>query len=237
MTFQFDFDFARHAFVEALRGVPVTLAIICVAFLIGFPLAFAIAYCRLRRTPVLSQLLTAYVSFARGTPIVVKVLLFYSLLPIVIEHAIRVLGLGFSIYDMDPIIYAFCIFSIGASATYSEIWRSALNGVEGGQYEAAVSVGLTQWSAYLEVIVPQALAIGVPAFCSSTLSMLKGTSVVFLMTILDITGRARLAAAMGYKYLEAYTVIFLVYLIVCGILEQIFKVIEKKLTCFRMKVA
>ncbi|MDR3164088.1 MAG: amino acid ABC transporter permease [Synergistaceae bacterium] len=233
MSFQFDFPFARRAFAEALLGIPVTLSVVLAAFLAGFPLGFLIARCRLRRTPVISQILTVYVSFARGTPVVVKILLFYSLLPPALEHAIRVLGLNFSIYDLNPIVYAFIIFGITSSATYSEIWRSALNGVDSGQYEAAVSVGLTPFQAYLEVVLPQALAIGAPAFCSSTLSMLKGTSVVFLMAILDITGRARLAAAMGYKYLEAYVVIFLVYLTVCGILEQVFKLLEQRLVRFR----
>jgi L-cystine transport system permease protein len=233
MDFQFDTAFAGHAFVEALRGIPTTLLIVIVATIVGFPLAFAIARCRMQRTPVLSQLLTVYVSFARGTPIVVKVLLFYSLLPIVIEQGIRALGLSFSIYDLPSIVYAFIIFSISSSAVYSEIWRSALSGVDSGQYEAAVAMGLKPPVAYLEVVIPQALAIGVPAFCSSTLSLLKGTSIVFLMTVLDITGRARLAAAMGYKYLEAYTVIFLVYLIVCASLEQLFKILERHLTGFR----
>ncbi|MDR3332851.1 MAG: ABC transporter permease subunit, partial [Synergistaceae bacterium] len=122
---------------------------------------------------------------------------------------------------------------MSASATYSEIWRSSLSAVEAGQYEAAVSVGLTPFQAYVRVIVPQAISVGIAPLCSATLSILKSTSIVFLMTVLDITGRARIAAAAGYRYLEAYVVIFLIYLIVCSLVEQAFKAAERRFTRYR----
>jgi L-cystine transport system permease protein len=83
------------------------------------------------------------------------------------------------------------------------------------------------------VIIPQAAAVGAAPFCSATLSILKSTSVVFVMAIPDITGRARMEAAIGYKYLEAYVVIFIIYLVICSIVEQLFKAAENRLTLYR----
>jgi L-cystine transport system permease protein len=231
---RFDWVFAIGAFIQASKGIPVTLLIVFVAFAVGFPCAFFIARVRMNGTPILSPIASAYVSFVRGTPPVAKVLLMYSLLPLFLESVVRRLRLGFSVYDVNPIFYAFIIYGMNASAVYSEIWKSSLSAVEAGQYEAAVSVGLSPFSAYVKVIIPQALSVGAAPFCSATLSVLKSTSIVFLMTIPDITGRARLAAAIGYKYLEAYAIIFIIYLILCSLVEQAFKFAEHRLSRYRV---
>ncbi len=73
------------------------------------------------------------------------------------------------------------------------------------------------------------LVFALPSFCSSTLTMLKNTSLVFVMTVMDITARAKVAAGLEYKYVEGYLDMFLVYLVVCSLIELAFKLIEKKM--------
>ena len=72
-----------------------------------------------------------------------------------------------------------------------------------------------------------------PSFCSSTLNMLKNTSLVFLMTVQDITARAKIAAGQQYKYVEGYLDILITYIIVCTILELLFKLWEKRTTRYK----
>lgn len=99
--------------------------------------------------------------------------------------------------------------------------------------EAAVSIGMTSWQAYRRIIIPQTLVSALPNLCSITVNLFKGTTLVFIMSIQDITAIAKTAAGRTYKYLEAYVVIFFVYLIFCFVIEKLFKIGENKLRVFK----
>ena len=229
----FDLDFAVRNFKVALTGIPTTLIITAVAAGIGLPLAFFIALARIKKVPVLDKLLTLFISFMRGTPTIVQIYLIYNGIPILLKYISGKFNLSINVSDINPIIYAFIVYSLNTSASYSEMWRAGLNAIDKGQLEAAQTAGLTLFSAYRHVIIPQAVAVAIPSFCTATLNMLKNTSLAFIMTVQDITARAKIAAGLEYKYLECYFDVFIVYLIVCTILEILFKQAEKKLTQHR----
>lgn len=214
----FDVQFALENFWQAVAGIPNTLLITAVAFLIGFPIAFFIAQTRIKNIPILSQISGLYISFVRGTPIVVQIFLVHNI------------ALA---YNFNPLYAAFIVFAVNCSATYSEMWKSSLSSVGKGQLEAAYSSGLTTFQAYVHVIIPQALAVAFPSLCSSTLTMLKNTSLVFIMSVQDITAKAKIAAGIQYKYIEGYLDILLTYLIVCVILQKLFKLCENKLSAYK----
>ncbi|GEA33715.1 amino acid ABC transporter permease [Clostridium diolis] len=215
----FDVNFALENFWQAVAGIPNTLLVTFVAFMIGFPIAFFIAQVRIKNLPVLSQIAGIYISFVRGTPVVVQIFLVYNI------------ALA---YHFNPLYAAFFVFAVNCSATYSEMWKSSLSSVGKGQLEAAHSSGLTTFQAYIHIIIPQSLSVAFPSLCSSTLTMLKNTSLVFIMSVQDITAKAKIAAGLQYKYIEGYLDIFIVYLIVCIILQGIFNVLEKKLSAHKL---
>lgn len=229
----FDFNFAAQNLLMALSGIPTTLVITFVAVLIGIPLAFFIALARMNKVPVLDKLFTLYISFLRGTPTIVQIYLVYSGMPIILKAVASALNIEFDVYSVNPIIYAFIVYGLNCSATYSEMWKSGLSAVGKGQLEAAQTAGLTNFQAYIHIIIPQAVGVCAPSLCSSTLNMLKNTSLVFLMTVQDITARAKIAAGQQYKYVEGYVDILITYIIVCSILELLFKLWEKSVTSYK----
>ena len=78
----------------------------------------------------------------------------------------------------------------------------------------------------MRIIIPQALVVALPNICNVTVGLLKSSSLAFLMTVQDITAIAKLKAAYAYNYIEAYSVIFILYIIRCTMVELIFKYIE-----------
>ncbi len=230
-----DYNFLARTFLKTFKAAPVSLEITFVSLLLAIIPAFLIAIIRIKKIPVLNQLSIVYVSFIRGTPIVLQILVLYSILPSLLNAYFKKIGSTVNVFDLNPIIYAFTVFALNSTATLSEVFRSALSAVNKGQYEAGISIGLSPIQTYRRIIIPQAIKSAIPNICNLTISVLKNTSLAFIMTVKDITAVAKLEAAPGYNYIEAYTDIFVVYIIICLIIQWIFKVVEKKLNFYGVK--
>lgn len=98
-------------------------------------------------------------------------------------------------------------------------WFTYLMSVSSGQLEAGVSIGLSEFQTYVRVIIPQALVTALPGICNITVNLIKGSSLAFLMTVKDVMAVGKIAASFGYNYIEAYLDAFLVYLILCTIIQ------------------
>lgn len=220
-------EFMIEAFKASLLGIPVTLAITAVSLMISIPLALLMAVKKINSKGPVSFLINGYVSIIRSTPMVLQILLLYSLLPSLLNYLIRkVLKLDFNIFKIPAIYYAYAVFSLNTTAILSEVFRSALLTVDKGQLEAGLSVGLGKFRTYMRIIIPQALVVALPNICNVTVGLLKSSSLAFLMTVQDITAIAKLKAAYAYNYIEAYSVIFILYIILCTMVQLIFKYIE-----------
>jgi amino acid ABC superfamily ATP binding cassette transporter, permease protein len=220
-------EFMIEAFKASLLGIPVTLAITAVSLMISIPLALLMAVKKINSKGPVSFLIHGYVSIIRSTPMVLQILLLYSLLPSLLNYLIRqVLKLDFNIFKIPAIYYAYAVFSLNTTAILSEVFRSALLTVDKGQLEAGLSVGLGKFRTYMRIIIPQALVVALPNICNVTVGLLKSSSLAFLMTVQDITAIAKLKAAYAYNYIEAYSVIFILYIILCTMVQLIFKYIE-----------
>ena len=105
------------------------------------------------------------------------------------------------------------------TGSLAEILRSAILTVDKGQLEAAQAIGLTNRQAYIRIVFPQALRAALPNLCNLVINLVKGTSLVFVMTIKDITAIAKVEASYGYQYFESYLVIFILYIVICGVIQ------------------
>jgi L-cystine transport system permease protein len=169
--------------------------------------------------------------------VVLQILFLYSLLPSFLNYFIKeILHLNFNIFRVNPILYAFIVFILNNTAVLSEVFRSALMTVSHGQMEAALSIGMSRRQAYLRIILPQAAVAALPNICNSTISLLKSTSLAFMMSVQDITAIAKMKAAYGYNYIEAYLVIAFIYIIVCTVVQLIFNFVEARLSTYRKLV-
>lgn len=230
-----NYKFLWDTFFVALSGVPIALFVTLVALLIALPVGFLLALSRINKMPILHRFAQVYVSFVRGTPVIIQIFIVYSSVPLFLDSIFKKYDVGMNIYDVNPIWYAFIVFSFNTTAILIEVFRSALNTVDKGQLEAAHSVGLTNFQAFRRIIIPQVLVVSMPNLCTATVNLIKATSLGYAMSLQEITLKAKVAANVGYNYVEAYIDIFLVYLILCSLVEYGFKLYEKRLA--RYKVA
>jgi L-cystine transport system permease protein len=228
-----NFPFMVNTFFASLKAIPITLEITIVAIIIAVPIGFFIALCVIYRIKVLKQLSQLYISFIRGTPIILQILIIYSLLPSLLNAFIKSRGWNINIFDINPIFYAFIVFAANNSAQLAELFRSSILAVDKGQYEAALASGLSPVKSYIRVIIPQALVTAIPNFSNLVIILIKNTSLAFLMTVRDITATAKIEASYGYNYIEAYFDIFLIYIIVCAVVQLLFDRMESHFAAFR----
>lgn len=225
---QLDFSYLIRTFWLCVKAVPVTLEITIVSLLLAIIPALFIALARIYHVKVIEQLCSIFVSFIRGTPIVLQILIVYSIMPSLLNSFVKSAGWSINVFEMNPVIYAFVVFGINSSASLSEVFRSAISSVNRGQLEAALSIGETHSQAFRRVVLPQAAVSALPNLCSTTVILIKNTSLAFMMTVREITGIAKIEAAYGYNYVESYIDIFIIYIAVCLLVELIFRKIERR---------
>ncbi|MCO0600840.1 amino acid ABC transporter permease [Peribacillus butanolivorans] len=228
-----DYKFLVETFFVALSGVPTALFITIVALLVALPLGFLLALTRINQIPVLNRVAQIYVSFVRGTPVIIQIFIIYSSVPLLLASIFDKYNIEMNVYEVNPIWYAFIVFSLNTTAILIEVFRSAISTVSKGQLEAAYSVGLTNVQAFRRIIIPQTLVVALPNICTATVNLIKATSLGYALSLQEITLRAKVAANVGYNYVEAYIDIFLVYLILCSLVEYLFKLYEKRLSRYR----
>lgn len=230
-----DIDFLIRTFFVAASGVPIALLVTIVALLISVPISFLLALTQINQIPILKQISRIYVSFVRGTPIIIQIFIIYSSIPLMLKALFNQIDYEFNIDAIHPIWYAFIIFTFNTTAVLIEVFRSALKTVDQTQYEAGLSVGLTKVSAYKRIVIPQLLVSALPNLSTATINLIKATSLGYAISLYEITLKAKVAANTGYNYLEAYIDIFIVYLIVCSLVEYGYKRLEMSLTKHKQK--
>lgn len=228
-----DIDFMLKTFFHTLTGIPNTLKMTFVSLIIASPIAFMMAITKMKEKKLSRRLITGYISLIRGTPMVLQILIIYSLIPSLFHIIIKQLNLNVNVFDIPPIVYAYIVFTLNSIASLSECFRSALYTVDRGQLEAAKAVGLSNIQAYIRIIIPQAMVAALPNLCNITVNLIKGTSLAFLMTVKDVTAIAKIDAAYGYNYIEAYLVIFLIYILICTTVQFVFRAVERSVASYR----
>lgn len=230
---ELNYDFMAKTFWVVLKGIPVTLNITLVALLVAAPISFFMALIRIYKIKILKEFVQVYISFVRGTPMVLQILVVYSLVPSMLNNIVKNLGWSFNVFELDPIIYAYIVFALNTTALLTEVFRSALLSINEGQIEAGVSIGLTLPQVYGRIIIPQALVAALPNLCNLAVNLIKNTSLAFLMTVKEITAAGKIAASYGYNYIEAYVDVFFVYLILCTLVQLLFRFAEEHVGKFR----
>ena len=223
-----DLNYIVNTFLVTLKGIPVTLIIMVVAILLSFIPALLLALGQIYKVWGVRTFSVVYLAFIRATPPILLILFFYSLFPSLLNQIFKSLGSQVDVFKFNPLYYAFIIYSLMTTGSLSEILRSAILTVDKGQLEAAQAIGLTNFQAYRRIVFPQALRSALPNLANLVINLVKGTSLVFVMTVKDITALAKIEASHSYQYSESYLVIFVIYLIICGLIQWIFRSLEKR---------
>jgi His/Glu/Gln/Arg/opine family amino acid ABC transporter permease subunit len=224
-----DFDYMIGIIPKVATGVPISLLIACVAFIFGILIGFAIALIKIYKIPVLRQIAGVYVSFMRGTPLLVQIFLAYYGIPLVLRYLEETYGLQTDISQIPAIVFMYVSFSLNVGAYLSESIRSALLSVGRGQVEAAQSIGMTTGQILRRIIIPQAAVVAIPNLGNTFIALLKDTSLAFAASVPEIIGQAKITAARTSNFFEAYIAAALMYWVICIIFEQLLRFSEKRL--------
>ncbi|KAB7704393.1 ABC transporter permease subunit [Bacillus aerolatus] len=231
-----DFKFALEQVPEVLKGVPWTLTIAIVAMIFGVLFGLLIALCRIYKIPVLNQLSILYISFIRGTPLIVQLYVFFYGVPVLLGYLNPRLGLSIEADNISPLIYALVAYTINTAAYQAEIFRSSINATSAGQMEAAYSVGMTTAQGLYRIILPQAIVIALPNLGNLFINLIKATSLAFAVKVVEILAISKIIANDGYRFLEMYLVASIIYWVICLVCEIIFSKLEKKMGRFEARM-
>ncbi|MBQ0802856.1 MAG: amino acid ABC transporter permease, partial [Sulfitobacter litoralis] len=196
-----DFDYMLGLLPVLLGYVPLTLFMAFVGMVCALVLASALAVERVFRIPVLDVFVRLFISFFRGTPLLVQLFLFYYGLP-------QVLGfLG----NIDGVTATIMGLTLHFSAYMAESIRAAILGVDRSQWEAAQAVGMTQGQMMRQIILPQASRVAAPTLVNYFIDMIKGTSLAFTLGVTELMGATQKEAAGSFLYFEAFLVVAAIY--------------------------
>ncbi len=227
MVDYFSWDRVASAVVQVLPCLWVTVKVVFFANLTGIILGLLISEVRIKRTPVLYQVVTVFISFMRGTPLIVQLMLSYYFVP-------RLLGVfGINAVRWPKLVFAYIAYGLNQAAFVGEMFRSSIEAIPPGQIEAAKSLGFKGLQTYRYVIIPQMVRIVLPAFGNDFVGLFQGTSLVYLLGIMDVMGRANAVGTFSGHYLEPYLVALVIYVIISLILNLTFSRIEKHLEKWR----
>lgn len=234
----FDIDYLLKSIPQLLECLPITLEVAVISFFISLIIALAIALIRIYKIKILQNICAIYVSFIRGTPVLVQLYLICYGIPRIIYYLQNQYNyfVNFNSSAINPIYYAIYAFSINLSAYLSETIRSSIEAIDIGQFEAAKAVGMTQKQLMIRIILPQALNVAIPNLGNTIISTIKDTSLVFMIGIVDVMGQAKIIGARGLAYFEVYIAVSLIYWITCVIIEKIISIIEKRMKRFERKI-
>lgn len=233
----FDVHFMLASFGKLMPFFPITLLIVAVAFVCGLLIGLGCAIVKVYRLPVILQIVEAYVSFIRGTPLLVQLYLIYFGLPVAIRLWNANFGTDYSTHGIPALLSVFIAYSLGDGAYFAETIRGAIDAVDRGSIEAAEAFGMTRRKTMLRVILPQAFLIAIPNLGNMLLMLMKNTSLAFTVGVMDIMGQGKVIASAGFRFFEVYIALAVIYWCSCFVLTRIVNFVEHKLNVQRERAA
>ncbi|MDB6180944.1 amino acid ABC transporter permease [Paracoccus fistulariae] len=199
--------------------VPLTMFMAVVSMIAALILAAILAVIRVMRVPVLDWIVAVFISFFRGTPLLVQLFLFYFGLPQIFSFLVEIDGVSAAILGL----------TLHFSAYMAESIRGAILGVDRSQWEAAQSIGMTQIQLLRRIILPQAARTVAPTLMNYFIDMIKSTSLAFTLGVTEMMGAAQKEAAGSFLYVETFLVVAIFYWVIVETLSVGQRWMERRL--------
>lgn len=196
-----DWGFAISIIPFLLEGLWVTVQITLAGTAIALVLGLFVAVVRYTGIPVIRQLLSFYILFIRGTPLLVQAYFAFYVLP--------AYGVKFS-----PLITGIIVIGINYSAYTAEVYRAGIQSVPRGQWEAATALSLPTRQRWQYVVLPQAVRDVIPALGNYLVQMFKDSAILSAITVFELLNHATAIGSSSYRYLEPLTLAGLLFLLV-----------------------
>lgn len=222
LSFSVPYFFAQ--FPKLITVIPYTMYIIAVSALLCLVLGTAIAVVRLAKVPVLAHVCEVWLSFIRSMPFILELYLVYFCLP----AFLKLFNVDTNGWPLE--VYVFTAISFHYAPMISEVLRPAYLSVDRGQHEAAMVFGLSPFKRIYRIVAPQALPVALPGLVNQLIDMIKDTSLMFLIGVVDLMGKAGLIINGNYGKgkLESYVAVAVLYWGIVIILELIMHYFERR---------
>jgi len=198
------------------QGTIITLQLASVSLLLGMALGLPLGVLRVYGPPWVQRIVAFYVLIFQGTPLLVQLFIIYYGLP--------QLGL-----TLDRFPAAYIALGLHSAAYQAEYLRGALQSVGAGQMVAARAIGMSQPQAILNIVLPQAFRLVLPAWSNEVVSMIKYTAVVYLIAVPDLMGQAKNLSSKFFQPIPIYLTAAVFYLVLVGITYFALRALERRL--------
>jgi polar amino acid transport system permease protein len=209
-----------------LEGTLVTIRITCVAALLAAALALLAATAKMSPVRALRWVANIYIEIFRGTSLMVQLFWLFFVLPLppfnlsLSPYTVAVLGLG---------------LNIGAYG--AEVMRGALLAVPRGQIEAAIALSMAPMDRFFGIVLPQALANAIGPATNLLIELLKGSSLVSLITLADLTFRANQLVENTFRSAEIFSIALVIYFVLAQAINLAMRLLERRLNRGVMKAS
>ena len=204
---EFDLEYTLGLFPILLKYLGTTMEMALWGFVLALVLSLALAIVRVFRVPAIHWLAMLYISFFRGTPLLVQLFLLYYGLPQLFPIFV----------GMDAFTAAIVGLTLHFAAYMAESIRAAILGIHKSQMEAALSIGMSRYQAMQRIILPQAARIATPSLLAFTLG------------VAEIMGKAQMEASSSFKFFESFMAVALIYWVVVIFFTRLQHLLEVRL--------
>lgn len=204
------------ALPSILPGIAVTIGNVGISLLIGLILGVPFAVGQVYGSYWVQKVISLYVWFFRGVPILVLLFLFYGLF----------INLGL---PANPFAISCAVLGATSSAYQSQIFRGAIESIHAGQLKAARALGMSDVQALLHIILPQAMRLSLPGWANEYSILLKDSAICFVLGTQDIMARTSFAAARTHEHLALYAAAGLIYFLLTIIVLKMLRILENYL--------
>ncbi len=218
-----NFELMWESLPDLLGGLVLTLELTVLSLIFGMVLALPLAALRTARSPVLWMPVYGYITFFRGTPLLVQIFLIYY-------------GTGQFDWIRETLLWpllreaywcAILAFSLNTAAYTAEILRGAIQAVPRGETEAGFALGMSRWLVFRLISLPRAFRLALPAYGNEIILVIKSSSLASTITLLDITGVARTLVAHTYAPYEVFLVAGALYLVLVLATTRLLAAVER----------
>ncbi len=221
-----DLDVIWENLPKLLQGAQLTLEITVISLLIGLAIAIPVALMRLSRHAVLWMPAYAYILYFRGTPLLVQLFLIYYGSG---QFRAELSDLGLWGFFRDAYFCGVVALTLNTGAYTAEIFRGAIQAVPAGDIEAARACGMSKVLMYRRIILPKAIRLAWPMYGNEVVFLMQATSLVSVITLLDLTGVAGRIISKTFAVYEIYITTAVLYLIITYAIVFVFRRIERRL--------
>ncbi len=197
------------------EGFKTTFGVFAITLILSLPLGLVVARLRLSNNPIISKLIAMYIYLMRGTPLLLQLMFVFFGLPLVPVVGVA-LGRLTSIY---------LAFVLNYTAYFAEIFRGGIQAVDKGQWESGKVLGMGRSFTFKKIILPQVIRPVMPSISNEVITLVKDTSLVYILGVMDILKAAR-SVSNSLSTITPYLYVGVVYLIVVAVLTRVLTKVE-----------